>query len=133
MLNLIYRLIFSDIYVSQFSQNPYIRGSYSKGVVGSSEATILELGKNIGNLFFAGEATDKDWIGLMQGAYRTGESQAKMIASAIKCKETGKECPVPTKPPDKSHSTSLSPSMAAVFAGILITIICSSGGFLNRV
>ena len=96
-------------------------------------STISDLGKNIGTLFFAGEATDLEWNSLMQGAYRTGESQAKMIAAAIKCKETGKECPVPTKPPDKSLSTSLSPSMAAVFAGILITIICSSGGFLNRV
>lgn len=38
------------------------------------------IGKNLGQLYFAGEATSEEWNGFMQGAYLTGEEKGNMIA-----------------------------------------------------
>jgi hypothetical protein len=43
----------------------------------------------LGGLFFAGEATDVDYWGYMQGAYLTALKQARVIVSCL----NGKECP----------------------------------------
>ena len=42
----------------------------------------------VGNVFFAGEACDKKFWGYLQGAFRTGLAQAKVIEDCVK----GKEC-----------------------------------------
>jgi polyamine oxidase len=80
---------FLEIYVGQFNQNPYVRGSYSNAVVGATFADFDNLQGRLGGLFFAGEATDVDYWGYMQGAYLTALKQAKMIVSCL----NGKECP----------------------------------------
>ena len=43
----------------------------------------------VGNVFFAGEACDKKYWSYLQGAYRTGLAQAKVITDCV----NGKECP----------------------------------------
>ena len=46
------------------------------------------IGKNLGRLYFAGEATSEDWCGYMQGAYLTGEKKGNMIAENISPSES---------------------------------------------
>ena len=41
------------------------------------------LAKNLGRLYFAGEATSEDWYGYMQGAYFTGKEQGQRIADDL--------------------------------------------------
>jgi hypothetical protein len=79
----------SELYVSKFSQNPYIRGSYSNAVVGTTSADFENLLGRVGDLFFAGEAADEEYWGYVQGGYLTGLRQAKVILNCL----TGKECP----------------------------------------
>ena len=79
---------FLEIIVGQFSQNRYIRSSFSNAVVGSTSADFHNLQGRLDNLFFAGEATDEDYWGYAQGGYLTGLKQAKMIFNCL----NGKEC-----------------------------------------
>ena len=75
------------------------------------------IGKNLGRLYFAGEATSEDWYGYMQGAYLTGEEKGKMIAEKISPSEpTGK----PGKP--KSEATSVKVSTPGI---LLLSLLCS--------
>ena len=78
-----------EFYVGRFSQNPYVRGSFSNAVVGSTSADFHNLQGRLGNLFFSEEATDEDYCGYTQGGYLTGLKQAKQI---FKC-WNGLECP----------------------------------------
>lgn len=39
--------------------------------------------KNLGRLYFAGEAKSEDWYGYMQGAYLTGKEQGQRIADDL--------------------------------------------------
>ena len=79
----------TELYVSRFSQNPYIRGSYSNAVVGSVSADFENLLGRLGDLFFAGEAADEEYWGYLQGGYLTALRQAKVILNCLK----EKECP----------------------------------------
>jgi len=104
----------TDIFYSRWFLNPYFRGAYSEGTVGASDESVKNLAKNLEKLYFSGEATDPEWYGYMQGAHRTGEMRAKEIAQAIKCKETGKECPRPS-----GSSTRITAALNVVLAAVL--------------
>jgi hypothetical protein len=75
--------------VGKFSQNPYVRGSYSNAVVGTTSADFENLLGRLGGLFFSGEASSDDYWGYAQGAYLTGLKQAKVILGCLE----GNECP----------------------------------------
>ena len=77
-----------EIVVSKWSQNPYIRGTWSDPVIGTDSTAFANMAGRIKNMFFAGEATHADWYGYMQGGYFSGLDRAKEIASCIE----GKKC-----------------------------------------
>lgn len=78
-----------EISIGRLSQNPYIRGSFSNSVVGSTTADNHNLQGRLDNLFFAGEATDEVYWGYTQGGYLSGLKQAKAIYNCM----TSKNCP----------------------------------------
>lgn len=80
----------TEIFVSKWSTNPFIKGSYSYAAVGSSPADFHNLEGRLENLFFAGEACDEEYFGYLQGAYFTGMRQAKAIVKCI----NGGECAI---------------------------------------
>ena len=68
--------------------NPYVRGSYSNAVVGTSMADFHNLEGRVENVFFAGEGCDGEYFGYLQGAYYTAQRQTRVITDCLK----GKEC-----------------------------------------
>ncbi|XP_044169488.1 polyamine oxidase 1-like [Acropora millepora] len=73
----------TEIVVSKWSQNPYVRGSWSDPVVGTDHSAHANMARPIKNLFFGGEAVHGEWYGFMQGAYYSGRERASQIASLI--------------------------------------------------
>lgn len=70
----------ADAAVSTIWRNdPLARGAYSAFAPGGGkkDADVLEL--PVGNIFFAGEYTDPDFTGLMEGALRSGERAADRL------------------------------------------------------
>ena len=66
---------------SEWSLDPYARGSYSYIAVGSSPADIETLAEPVGEaLFFAGEATHRGHWAAAHGAYASGLREAARIA-----------------------------------------------------
>ena len=63
------------------------------------------IGKNLGRLYFAGEATSEDWYGYMQGAYWTGDKKGNMIAENISQSESSTK---PGKPKNDATSVKVS-------------------------
>lgn len=51
--------------------------------MGTSPQDFENLGERLGRLYFAGEATSKDWYGYMQGAYLSGHDKGQMIADDL--------------------------------------------------
>lgn len=78
----------TDIHVSKWSQNPYVRAAWTDPVVGTSWGHYENMAGRLGNLFFAGESTSSEWMGFVQGGYFTGQAKAKEIISCLK----GKKC-----------------------------------------
>lgn len=72
------------------------------------------IGKNLGQLYFAGEGTSKEWVGYMQGAYLTGDEKAKMIAEKIS--------PTSKLGKPKSEATSAMVSTPGI---LFLSILCS--------
>lgn len=81
-----------DIRVPMWSRNPNFYGSYSNIMVGNSGSDFIDMEKNIGGVWFAGEATDWDWNGFVTGAYFSGDRVAKCVAKTMK---TGIAVPCP--------------------------------------
>ena len=89
-LLLSFHVLFLDIHVSKWSQNPYVGGSWTDPVVGTSWGHYDNMAGRLKNLFFAGESTSGDYYGYVQGAYFTGRDKANEIADCIngvKCDE----------------------------------------------
>ncbi|XP_028392199.1 polyamine oxidase 7-like [Dendronephthya gigantea] len=78
-----------EMTVGSFSQNPYIRGSFSNAAVGVTSADFNNLQGRLGNLFFSGEATSENYWGYSQAGYSGSLKQAKVIHSCL----NGGECP----------------------------------------
>ncbi|PFX17977.1 Polyamine oxidase [Stylophora pistillata] len=87
----------TDIYYRRWSKEPLMQGAYSEPVVGMTSEDWENIGKNLGRLYFAGEATSEEWYGYMQGAYLTGDQNGKMIAEKISPSE-------PSSKPEKRMS-----------------------------
>ena len=73
------------------------------------------IGKNLGRLYFAGEATSKDWYGYMQGAYWTGDKKGNMIAENISSSESSRK---PGNPKNEATPAKVS------LVGILLLPLC---------
>lgn len=61
----------------------FTQGAYSDQVVGTTSQDYRNIGERLGRLYFAGEATSKDWTGYMQGAYLSGKEKGQMIADDL--------------------------------------------------
>ena len=74
-----------EVIVTRWSQKENFLGSYSYSKAGRSFASDAEnLKERVGNLFFAGEATNVDeWHATTVGAWGTGELAADDMASAL--------------------------------------------------
>lgn len=70
---------------TRWSKEEHVRGSYSFNKVGrdfSDDAGNLK--KRVGNVWFAGEATNLDeWQGTIAGAWDTGEEAANDMLSVL--------------------------------------------------
>lgn len=72
--------------VTRWLSDPWTRGSYSYGKVGSSEDDRRLLAEPIWNrLFFTGEATEADNYGTVHGALMAGEREALRIHGLYCC------------------------------------------------
>jgi hypothetical protein len=79
-----------EVLMSKWYTNPLFRGSYSHPTVASDQLKSRELtplmsrsssGKFIPRVFFAGEATDKEFYSSTHGAYRSGIRAANELSS----------------------------------------------------
>lgn len=65
--------------ISRWQRDPYSLGSYSYLPVGASPKDRDLLAQSTGNLFFAGEATHRDYPASVHGAFLSGVREAKRI------------------------------------------------------
>lgn len=74
----------SKITLTRWNQDKFTRGSYSYPIeTRNHKEDIKTLKKPVGNLYFAGEATDEDWYATTVGAWRSGETVAKEIMKTL--------------------------------------------------
>jgi monoamine oxidase len=67
-----------DYKITHWKQDPYSQGSYSYLAYGSSPESFDALAAPVGDrLFFAGEATNRDYNATVHGAYLSGLREAK--------------------------------------------------------
>ncbi|MBV1777253.1 FAD-dependent oxidoreductase [Burkholderiaceae bacterium DAT-1] len=73
----------TDWSITRWNADPYSRGSYSCNVLGSTPQMRTDLASNVGGrLFFAGEATEKQYFQTVHGAYQSGLRAASEILGA---------------------------------------------------
>ena len=74
----------SSFWVSRWQQDEYSRGSYSVNEFGTRGSSRRSLRAPVGNLFWAGEATEIEWFATTEGAYRSGRRAAGAISEYLK-------------------------------------------------
>lgn len=63
----------TDWSITRWGSDPYAKGAYSCNVLGSTPQMRIDLASNVnGRLFFAGEATEKQYFQTVHGAYLSG-------------------------------------------------------------
>ncbi|KAJ5597436.1 hypothetical protein N7537_007520 [Penicillium hordei] len=77
----------THLWYQRWTQTPWAYGSYSNWPPSTSLQAHQNLRANIGNVFFAGEATSQEFFGYLQGAYFEGKHVGEFIASCLR--ETG--------------------------------------------
>lgn len=81
-----------DVLVPIWKHNPFFQGSYSNIAVGTGGSDFVDMEKNMGGVWFAGEATDWDWNGYVTGAYFSGDRVAKCVVASMRA---GRALPCP--------------------------------------
>ncbi|KAF0328705.1 flavin containing amine oxidoreductase [Colletotrichum asianum] len=76
-----------DFYHHNWTREPWAYGSYSNWPPGMTLEMHQNIRANIGNLWFAGEATHPQYFGFLQGAYYEGMSAGEAVVGCIKNKE----------------------------------------------
>ena len=72
-----------DYQITRWASDVFARGSYSYNALGSTPAMRDELARALNNqLFFAGEATARDYFGTAHGAYLSGLRAATELLSS---------------------------------------------------
>ena len=87
--------------------------------MGMTSEDWKNIGKNLGRLYFAGEATSEEWYGYMQGAYLTGDEKGNMIAEKISPSESSSK---PGKPKSEATPAKVSSEGILLFPFWLITV-----------
>ncbi|XP_038045962.1 polyamine oxidase 7-like [Patiria miniata] len=80
----------TDILVTDWSQNPLTKGSYSNVPVEVPTKCRQKLQSRVGRLFFGGEATSDDLNGYIAGGLDSGDREARKM---LQCLEDFAECP----------------------------------------
>lgn len=84
-----------DALVTRWAADPYARGAYSCHVVGSTPQQRDDLAQSInGRLFFAGEATERQYYQTVHGAYLSGLRAANEVLR----QNTGSTAAAPWRP-----------------------------------
>lgn len=68
-----------DIFIPKWYSNEFFRGSWSNIAIGTTSKDFDAMQRAVGNLYFAGEATDADYNGFVLGGYHSGEAVAKRV------------------------------------------------------
>ena len=72
-----------DYQITRWATDPFALGSYSYNPVGATPRTRATLAAPIeGKIFFAGEASEKDYFGTAHGAYLSGMRAAQEVLKA---------------------------------------------------
>ncbi len=69
--------------LSTWSDDPLSGGAYSALGAAATPADVEAIQRPVGAVFFAGEYTDPDYTGLMEGAIRSGHHAAAGVESAL--------------------------------------------------
>ena len=80
----------TDILVSDWSQNPLTKGSYSNLPIGIPDKCREKLRSRVGRLFFGGEATSRLLNGYIAGGLDSGEREANKM---LQCLQDFDLCP----------------------------------------
>ncbi|XP_038070408.1 polyamine oxidase 7-like [Patiria miniata] len=80
----------TNILVTDWSQNPLTKGSYSNVPVEVPTKCRQKLQSRVGRLFFGGEATSEDLNGYIAGGLDSGDREARKM---LQCLEDFAECP----------------------------------------
>ncbi|XP_022094556.1 polyamine oxidase-like [Acanthaster planci] len=80
----------TDILVSDWSQNPLTKGSYSNLPVEVPSECRQKLESRVGRLFFGGEATSRQFYGYIAGGLQSGEREARKL---LQCLDDFEGCP----------------------------------------
>ncbi|MGA1369292.1 MAG: flavin monoamine oxidase family protein [Blastocatellia bacterium] len=73
-----------DYQITRWASDPFARGSYSFNALGSVPLMRDELARpRSGRLFFAGEATHRQFFGTAHGAYLSGQRAANEIIASL--------------------------------------------------
>jgi hypothetical protein len=76
--------------ITRWGQDPYALGSYSFMAVGSTPADTAALAAPVSNvLFWAGEATRRDYPSTVHGAYLSGQAAATAVQQAAQASSGG--------------------------------------------
>ncbi len=68
-----------DTYATAWRRDPFARGAYSTVIAGRPESDLEALGRPVGRVLFAGEATNPVRNGYADGALTTGVREAKRL------------------------------------------------------
>ena len=81
----------TDILVSDWTQNPLTKGSYTNWPVEVSTECHKKLESRVHRVFFGGEGTSSTYYGFIAGALESGEREARKI---LGCMEDFARCPI---------------------------------------
>jgi len=73
-----------DSLITRWSADEWSGGSYSYLPKGANEDVYQTLAESVENIFFAGEATNKDYPATVHGAYLSGVRTAKEISKSLR-------------------------------------------------
>ncbi|MEV7283276.1 NAD(P)/FAD-dependent oxidoreductase [Streptomyces sp. NPDC093252] len=73
----------ADVLTTVWSRDPYARGAYSAHAPTSGGPSARALEEPIGSVHWAGEYTEPEFTGLMEGAIRSGERAAARILRSL--------------------------------------------------
>ncbi|PLB39853.1 amine oxidase [Aspergillus candidus] len=74
----------THLWYKRWGQTPWAYGSYSNWPPSTSLQGHQNLRANVGNLFFAGEATSQEFFGYLQGAYFEGKHVGTFISDCVR-------------------------------------------------
>ncbi|UQC76289.1 N1-acetylpolyamine oxidase [Colletotrichum lupini] len=76
-----------DFYYHNWTREPWAYGSYSNWPPALTLEMHQNIRANLGNLWFAGEATHPQYFGFLQGAYYEGKNAGEAVSGCIKNKD----------------------------------------------